>query len=77
MQKSFFDAGAKSVIVSLWDVNDKYTYLFMELFYENLSNGLSKIESLQKAKVEFIKKYSPNPYYWGAFVLSGNTLRLL
>ncbi|MCB9260006.1 MAG: CHAT domain-containing protein [Ignavibacteriales bacterium] len=76
MQKSFFDAGAKSVIVSLWDVNDKYTYLFMELFYENLSNGLSKSESLQKAKVEFIKKYSPNPYYWASFVLSGDVSKI-
>lgn len=72
MQKSFFDAGAKSVIVSLWDVNDKFTYLFMELFYNNLKNGLSKSESLKKAKIEFIKQYSANPYYWAAFVLSGN-----
>ncbi len=72
MQKAFFDAGAASVVVSLWDVNDKYTSYFMKDFYENLSNGMNKTESLQKAKVDFINKYSANPYYWSAFILSGN-----
>ncbi|MBK8946362.1 MAG: CHAT domain-containing protein [Ignavibacteriae bacterium] len=72
MQKSFFDAGAKSVIVSLWDVNDRNTFLLMELFYENLKTGINKSQALQKAKLDFTKKYSPNPYYWAAFVLSGN-----
>ncbi len=73
MQKSFFDAGARSIVVSLWDVSDKYTYLFMELFYKNLKKGLNKSHSLKVAKQDFIKQYSPNPYYWAAFVLAGNT----
>ena len=73
MAKAFFEAGAKSVIVSLWEVNDKYTSKFMELFYENLSKGLDKSEALRQAKIGFIKNYSSNPYYWGAFVLNGNT----
>ena len=72
MTKAFFEAGAKSVIVSLWPVNDKYTAKFMALFYQNLSKGSDKSEALRQAKIEFIKKYSPNPYYWAAFVLSGN-----
>ncbi len=72
MQKAFFDAGASSVIVSLWDVNDKYTSYFMESFYKNLSEGMNKTKSLQKAKIDFIEKYSANPYYWSAFILSGN-----
>ncbi|MBL1215496.1 MAG: CHAT domain-containing protein [Ignavibacteriae bacterium] len=77
MQKSFFDAGAKSVVVSLWDVSDKHTYLFMELFYKNLKTGLNKSYALKKAKQDFIKEYSPNPYYWAAFVLAGNTDELI
>ncbi|HEX9251600.1 MAG TPA: CHAT domain-containing protein, partial [Ignavibacteriaceae bacterium] len=72
MQKSFFEAGAKSVVVSLWDVNDKYTSLFMQSFYNFLSEGFDKSESLQKAKLFFKKNYSSNPYYWSAFVLSGD-----
>ena len=76
MTKAFFEAGAKSVVVSLWSVNDKYTAKFMMLFYKNLSEGLDKSEALRQAKIEFIRKYSPNPYYWAAFVLSGNVSKL-
>jgi len=72
MQKAFFDAGSKSVLVSLWDVNDKYTSYFMRDFYKHLADGKSKSDALRQAKLEFIKNYSANPYYWSAFVLSGN-----
>jgi CHAT domain-containing protein/Tfp pilus assembly protein PilF len=72
MQKAFFDAGAKSVVVSLWDVNDKYTSIFMKYFYSFLSEGYSKSESLRFAKLKFIKLNNSNPYYWSAFTISGN-----
>jgi len=72
MQKAFFEAGANSIVVSLWDVNDKYTSYFMKDFYNYLSEGYDKPEALRKTKVDFTKKYSANPYYWSAFVLSGN-----
>jgi len=76
MTKAFYQAGVKSVIVSLWPVNDKFTSNLMTLFYKNISNGMNKSEALRKAKISFIKKYSPNPYYWSAFVLSGNTSKI-
>ena len=76
MSKAFFEAGAKSIVVSLWEVNDKYTSRLMTLFYKKLSDGLDKSEALRQAKIEFIKEYSPNPYYWGAFVLSGDISKL-
>ncbi len=72
LTKAFFEAGSKSVVVSLWDVNDRYTSKLMTLFYEKLNMGYDKSRALRLAKSEFIKKYSPNPYYWSAFVLSGN-----
>ena len=72
MQKAFFEAGAKSIVVSLWDVNDKYTSYFMQSFYEYLSQGFDKSEALRKAKIFFRENYSANPYYWAAFVLSGD-----
>lgn len=76
MQKSFFEAGAKSIIVSLWDVNDKYTSLFMQSFYKYLSEGFDKSQSLRKAKLFFKQNYSANPYYWSAFVLSGDISKI-
>ncbi len=72
MQKAFFEAGSKSVLVTLWDVNDKYTSFFMKIFYKQLASGKSKSEALQQTKLEFIQNYSANPFYWSAFVLSGN-----
>jgi len=72
MQKAFFEAGSKSVLVTLWDVNDKYTFYFMKEFYKQLASGKSKSEALKETKLEFIKNYSANPYYWSAFILSGN-----
>ena len=72
MTKAFFEAGSKSVVASLWEVNDKYTSKFMQLFYERLGEGFNKSKALRFAKIDFIKKYSANPYFWGAFVLSGN-----
>jgi len=72
MQKAFFEAGSKSVLVALWDVSDKYTSYFMKDFYNHLAEGKSKSEALQQAKLDFIKNYSANPYYWSAFILSGN-----
>jgi CHAT domain-containing protein/tetratricopeptide (TPR) repeat protein len=72
MQKAFFDAGSKSVVVSLWDVNDKYTSYFMSSFYKHLADGKTKPEALRSAKLDFMKSHSANPYYWSAFVLSGN-----
>jgi len=76
MQKAFFDAGAGSIVVSIWDVNDKYTSYFMEEFYDALSIGMNKPAALRKAKLNFIKKYSANPYYWSAFILSGNPFKI-
>jgi CHAT domain-containing protein/lipopolysaccharide biosynthesis regulator YciM len=73
MTKAFFEAGTKSIVVSLWEVNDKYTSKLMTLFYKRLSEGLDKDEALRQAKIDFIKRHSPNPYFWSAFVISGNT----
>ncbi|NCS89570.1 MAG: hypothetical protein GW789_12645, partial [Ignavibacteria bacterium] len=39
----------------------------------HLSSGLNKSEALRLTKLDFIKQQSPNPYFWGAFVLAGNT----
>ena len=77
MTKAFFEAGSKSIVVSLWEVNDKYTSKFMQLFYERLDQGLNKSKALRYAKIDFIKKYSPNPYFWSAFVLSGNIDKII
>ena len=73
MTKAFMDAGAKSVITTMWEINDHYSSEFMKLFYQNLSRGMDKSSALQNAKITFIQKFSANPYYWSPYILSGNT----
>lgn len=73
MQKAFFDVGASSIILSLWDVSDEHTAELMKYFYGYLSEGYNNSDALQKAKIKFIKEVDPNPYYWAAFVLAGKT----
>jgi len=72
MQKAFFDVGASSVILSLWDVSDEHTAQLMKYFYGYLSDGYDNSIALQKAKIKFIKEVDSNPYYWAAFTLAGN-----
>lgn len=76
MSKAFFESGSKSIVVSLWEVNDKYTSKFMLLFYKRLSEGFDKSEAIRFAKLDFIKEYSPNPFYWSAFILNGNITKI-
>ncbi len=69
---SFLDAGAPSVIASLWSVNDEATSLLMAYFYENLKT-MSKVDALRHAQIKLAsqEKYS-HPYFWAAFVLIGD-----
>lgn len=68
LQRAFKLAGAGSMLMSLWSVNDKASADLMVDFYKNLLDGKSKKESLKLAMKEIMKTH-PEPYYWGAFVL--------
>lgn len=74
LARAFFLAGAKSVVVSLWDVNDAATAELMRRFYANLKSGLSKDEALRQAKLAIRNQPGGrwrHPYYWAPFVLQG------
>lgn len=68
LQRAFRMAGAKSLIVSLWQVPDHSTSELMVHFYKFYLNGFSKKEALGKAQSEIKKKYKL-PFYWGGFIL--------
>jgi len=71
LNRAFIYAGASSVVASLWTVDDEATSLLMEAFYFHLKHGMSKAAALQAAQAATRKKY-PHPYYWAAFVLTGD-----
>lgn len=70
LQRGFKKAGVKSLLMSLWDVDDNATQILMINFYNNLLSGMSKREALHKAQttLRHNANYS-NPYYWAAFIL--------
>ncbi len=67
LQRSLKLAGVDQLIMSLWQVPDKETSEFMELFYKNLIDNGSVRESFNNAQLMMSRKYEP--YFWGAFVL--------
>ena len=72
LPRIFFYAGAKSVVSTLWGINDRSTVVFMSYFYELLSRGKDKAHALRMAKIRMIKSKYSHPYYWGAFILNGD-----
>lgn len=68
--QAFLNAGAKSVVTSLWQVDDRSTAQFMEIFYYYLSKGYNKNKALQFTKKKMMNKM---PYFWAPFILIGET----
>ena len=71
--RAFLCAGARSVLVSLWAIDDEATLLFMKCFYQHLADNKSASLSLHHAmkSLRETKKYSAIKY-WAPFVLIGD-----
>ena len=75
LANGFTQAGAKSVITSLWKADDESTYKIMTAFYKYLARGQRKDEALRNAKLEYLENCDPlksSPYYWAAFIPIGD-----
>lgn len=71
----FTQAGARSVVTSLWRVSDRETAELMEFFYQNLRKGQTKDEALRQAKLQYIEaqgSWRTHPFFWAAFVPEGD-----
>jgi len=73
LARGFTYAGAKSLVPSLWSVNDAQTADLMDGFYAYLAQGLPKDRALQQAKLDFIAEEGGAPFYWAGFILMGDT----
>jgi CHAT domain-containing protein len=71
--QAFLFAGAKSVVASVWSVDDSATELLMRQFYIHLAEREDKASALRQAKLDYLEKMGNlAPIYWAAFVLVGD-----
>ena len=70
LQRAFRAAGAQSVLMSLWKVDDQATQQLMTGFYSEWLTNSKKQAAFREAQLKLRKQYS-HPYYWGAFVMMG------
>lgn len=74
LARAFLAAGAHTLVISLWPVEDNATNQLMQLFYQHLLRGESKAQALQAAQRVLLHSPVPaytHPYYWAAFRLVG------
>jgi CHAT domain-containing protein len=82
LMRAFLSAGAASVVLTLWAVEDRSTAQIMEAFYRQLAAGKGKGESLRQAQLQFISRAEnasgaqseqyAHPYFWAPFYLVGD-----
>jgi CHAT domain-containing protein len=80
LPRLFFGAGANSVLMTMWKIDDKQSAKFMPMFYKNIvQNKMSKMEALGETKRAFLAQgsmqngmYYSYPFYWAAFNLYGD-----
>ena len=75
--RAFLFAGARSVVATLWAINDETTLEFMKSFYQHLRSGESASSALQRAMkcLRDSDKFSA-PKYWAPFVLIGDDVTI-
>jgi CHAT domain-containing protein len=77
MMRAFLYAGAASLALSLWVVEDRSTALLMENLYRGLAAGQTKVGALRAAQLDLLHAAGPDgagyehPYYWAPFILVG------
>lgn len=70
LNRAFLYAGSSSVVATLWNIEDKSTAVFMDIFYKNLKKNEDIADSLKKTQKEMIRR-GYEPYDWAAFILTG------
>ena len=72
LRRSFFLAGAETLVMSLWSVSDQVTRETMAAYYAGLKRGLGRGEALHQAQLTMLRrKGREHPYYWASFIQSG------
>jgi len=78
LSRAIFYAGASSVLMSLWAVDDEASSHLMSRFYVHLRAGRSIENALRRAQLEMIhSREASHPYYWAGFIVTGTADQVL
>ncbi len=75
LARGFLYSGSQSVVMSMWEIEDRSGTEIIKLFYDNLLKGKSKSVSLKRARLEYLKNASQlksHPYFWSSLVIYGD-----
>jgi CHAT domain-containing protein len=76
LMRAFLSAGAASLVLTCWAVEDRSTARLMEAFYQKLAGGWTKGQALRHAQLQFLQGQEGadygHPYFWAPFFLVGN-----
>jgi CHAT domain-containing protein len=77
LSRAFLEAGARSVISTLWEIDDNSSLFLMKRFYAHLSTGQSAATALTTAKRDMLRTLGPKalPYQWAGFTIEGGAGR--
>ena len=74
LARGFLYSGCQSVVMSMWEIDDKSGTEVMKMFYENLRKGKSKAQALKSARMAYLMSASQlrsHPYFWASLVVYG------
>jgi CHAT domain-containing protein/Flp pilus assembly protein TadD len=77
LRRAFQNAGAQTIVSTLFEVPDKESREIMRSFYEGLKNKKTKLDALHEAQLRMIAERrkaegAAHPFFWASFVLTGN-----
>ena len=77
LSKAFLLAGAKTVVSTLWQIDDSSSLFLMKRFYAHLLEGRSSAAALTLAKRDMLRTFGRKalPYQWAAFTIEGAATR--
>jgi CHAT domain-containing protein/Tfp pilus assembly protein PilF len=68
--RAFQQAGARSVMVTLWNIPVEESLKFYRTFYQGLKDGKTRLQALQAAR-KSVRDKEPHPYFWSGIILHG------
>jgi CHAT domain-containing protein len=79
LARIFLMVGAKSVVSTLWQIDDNYSLFLMKRFYTQVRDGKTVAEALSLSQNELLDKFGPDtpPADWAAFTVIGEGTTLI